>query len=297
MSAQAQIIDGVAIAATITAKLKMLIDNRALDVSAPCMAVVLVGQRADSEIYVKMKQNAAERIGIIFRLIRLPETVSQPELLTAVRGLNEDQTIDGILVQMPLPATPALNALEVVKTIAPHKDVDGFHPTNMGHLFYRSHSSNCSFRQSCTARAVLTLLDSIPAFDLKGKTVVIIGTGTVGRPLALMLMQREATVICCNKCTQNIQILARQGDVLIAACGSPNLIRGSWIKSGAVVIDVGINRVQDDSRAGRDRIVGDVAFEEARSVASYITPVPGGVGPMTVAMLMQAVVERAAAEN
>lgn len=285
----AKIIDGTEIAATITRKLKEQLDATPLK-RKPCLAVVLVGTRKDSEVYVRMKRNAATQIGIQFLLVQLddgPKTTDEV-LIAKVKQLNDDDTVDGIIVQQPLP--PHLNTTLVVDAVSPHKDVDGYHTMNMGRLFQPSVVSAAVFPQSGTARGILVLIDST-GIALRGKTVVLIGTGNVGKPLAMMLMQRDATVVCCNKYTANIEDLSQRGDIIVAAAGCANLVRGSWIKPGAIVIDVGINTIPDETRRSGYRIVGDVAYDEARKIASHITPVPGGVGPMTVAMLMSAVVE------
>lgn len=284
----ARLIDGVKIACNLTEQLAKVIAEKK-GVRKPCLAVLLVGNRPDSQVYVRMKQTAAEKIGIHFRLLSIDTTATQSELEELVLRLNADGIVDGIIVQMPLPAH--LDAFKVTQLVAPEKDVDGFHTSNLGHLFRSATKLGPVHpRASCTARGVVVLIESTGT-TLEGKTVVLIGTGNVGKPLSLMLMQRGASVICCNKFTHDIDTLARLGDVLVAAAGCPNLVRGSWIKPGAVVIDVGINSVPDASRKSGYRLVGDVNFEEARSVASHITPVPGGVGPMTVAMLLTAVVE------
>ena len=278
----AKIINGTVIADNIKSNLKSIISSSAC--RKPCLTVVLVGDRKDSEVYVKMKEQSAHQIGIEFRLVKLDSSVSQALVEQQIVALNDDMTVDGIIIQLPLPAT--MNASAITQTVLPEKDVDGFHPLNVGHLLL----NDTPLFTSCTARGVMVLIEKT-GFYFKGKKVVLIGTGMVGKPLSMMLLRRDATVMCCNKDTQNIEEIARQGDVIIAAAGCPLLVKKDWIKPGAIVIDVGINSIRDQSRKSGFRLVGDVDFDEVSKVASFITPVPGGVGPMTVAMLMTAVVE------
>lgn len=267
------VIDGKRIAAQIEEKLKQSCENQR---TPPCLTVILVGERKDSEVYVRMKEAAAKRIGIVFCLRKCDNSVTQTEMEALILQLNRDPTVHGIILQLPLP--PSLDESSLLQLISPIKDVDGFHPqnsvTNAQRLF-----------TSCTPRAVMYLLEHVQC-PLKGATVVLVGTGHVGMPLAVLLMEQRATVICCNADTKNIQELASRGDIVIAAAGCAQLVKRGWIKSGAVVIDVGIN----SGGEGR-KLVGDVDYDEVAPIASFITPVPGGVGPMTVAMLMSAVIE------
>ena len=240
----------------------------------PCLAVVLVGQNSASQLYVKHKTAACTQIGIETQQFDLPETVTQIELLSLIQTLNEDTQVDAILVQLPLP--PHLSVDAVIESIHPDKDVDGFHPYNLGRLAQKR-----PHLEPCTPKGIVTLLKST-GLDLVGKHAVVLGASNiVGRPAALALLLAGCTVTVCHSKTQHLPELSRQADILIAAVGRAEFVRGDWIKPGACVIDVGIHR----NSAGK--IVGDVNFEEAVTVAGFITPVPGGVGPMTVASLMQ----------
>lgn len=276
----ATLINGTKIADTILDNLKKNISSFS-SVATPCLVVILVGNRKDSSVYVKMKENAATRIGIIFRLCKLDINVTQSELESQIVAFNCDNSVHGIIVQLPLP--PHLNQNTILQCVLPSKDVDGFNPinsvTNPHRLF-----------TNCTPRGILKLLEHCNC-KLNGSTIVVIGTGNVGLPLSVLLMEQNATVICCNAYTNNIQTLTRQADIVIAAAGCPQLVKKDWIKQGAIIIDVGINSIKDPSRKTGYRLVGDVDFDEVSSIASYITPVPGGVGPMTVAMLMSSVVD------
>lgn len=250
----------------------------------PCLAVVLVGNNPASEIYVRNKKRSCERVGIRSLSYDLPADTTQDALMQLVRELNNNDEVDGILVQLPLPAH--LNADEVIETIDPRKDVDGFHPYNVGRLALKM-----PLLRPCTPRGVMIMLEHV-GIDLKGKHAVIIGASNiVGRPMALELLLARATVTVCHSATQNLQEEVSRADVIVAGVGKPNFVRGDWIKPGAVVIDVGINRLPDG------KVVGDVAFDEAVEVASHITPVPGGVGLMTVATLLQNTLDAANARS
>jgi methylenetetrahydrofolate dehydrogenase (NADP+)/methenyltetrahydrofolate cyclohydrolase len=225
-------------------------------------------------IYVNLKTKAATRLGLVHRQIVLPDTTSESELLGQVKALNEDETVDGILVQVPLPKQ--IDAKRVLDSIAPDKDVDGFHPHNVGLL-----SQGRPRFVSCTPKGVMHLLRLADA-RLEGAEAVVIGrSNIVGRPLVMLLEQAGATVTVCHSKTKDLPSHVRRADVLVAAVGSPEIVRGEWVKPGAVVIDVGVNRLDDG------RIKGDVEYEAAKERARAITPVPGGVGPMTIAMLME----------
>lgn len=246
----------------------------------PGLAVVLVGQNQASKVYVKNKRRACEEVGIKSFDFNLPETTSQKELEDLITKLNADRNVNGILVQLPLPS--GLDEMAILEKIDPAKDVDGFHPVNMGRLV-----SGLPSLRPCTPLGIITLIDSI-GYKLSGKNAVVVGRSKiVGKPVALLLLERHATVTICHSRTQNLADVVRSADVVVAAVGSPHFIKGDWIKDGAVVIDVGINRTGDGS------LVGDVEFEEASKRAFAITPVPGGVGPMTIAMLMKNTVEAA----
>ncbi len=240
----------------------------------PCLAVVLVGNDPASQVYVKNKKTACAKVGIVSVEHLLDVTCTQDELLNLVRQLNQDQLIDGILVQLPLP--PHLNSKIVIDTILPNKDVDGFHRYNMGSL-----ALNDAQICPCTPHGIMYMLDSLN-FNYHGKNVVVIGTSNiVGRPMALELLNRGATVTVCNSKTQNLDAVAATADVLVVAVGRPNMVKATWVKTNAIIIDVGINRLENG------KLCGDVDFEAVIGKAGFITPVPGGVGPMTIAMLIK----------
>ncbi len=273
-----RIIDGKAYAKELRNSLASEIkSNISLGKPRPGLAVVLVGDNPASRLYVNMKKRACKEVGIYSEEHRLPATVSQAELLDLIDNLNKDTNIHGILVQLPLPS--GLDELEVIYRIAPHKDVDGFHPQNIGKLCIGEDSF-----VPCTPAGIVYLLDQI-GYDLAGKKAVVVGrSNIVGKPMAQLLLQRNATVTLCHSRTKDLAVECSQADVLVAAVGKPEMIKASWVKPNAVVIDVGINRVGN-------RTVGDVAFEEVSSVAGWITPVPGGVGPMTIAMLLKSTLQ------
>ena len=273
-SAGAAIIDGKAIAAEVRAEIAL----RAAALEArgvkPGLAVVLVGRDPASQVYVRNKDRAATGAGFEVRTLTPDSQVSQQELHDVVRSLNDDPTVHGILVQLPLPEH--LDAGAVVRVIDPKKDVDGLHPENVAALVMGTEGL-----VPCTPAGCLELLDRARV-ELEGARVVVVGRSMlVGKPVALLALARHATVTVCHSRTRDLPAVCREADVLIAAVGRAELVRGDWIRPGAAVIDVGINRV------GPKRLVGDVAFEEVRAVAGAITPVPGGVGPMTIAMLLR----------
>ncbi|HKJ89461.1 MAG TPA: bifunctional methylenetetrahydrofolate dehydrogenase/methenyltetrahydrofolate cyclohydrolase FolD [Gammaproteobacteria bacterium] len=275
----AQIIDGKATSAKVRDRLSALVADRVRrGYRAPGLGVVLVGQDPASQVYVRNKRAACEKTGIKSFSYDLPDSVSQEELLSLVESLNADETVDGILVQLPLPAH--IDASAVIEAIDPAKDVDGFHPYNIGRLAQR----NPLFR-SCTPRGIITLLEEYE-IDPKGWEAVVVGASNhVGRPMALELLLEGATVTVCHRFTRDLEPFVRRAELLVVAVGKPGLIPGEWVKEGAVVIDVGMNRLPDN------RLVGDVEFEVAKERASRITPVPGGVGPMTVATLLENTVQ------
>ena len=239
---------------------------------APGLAVILVGEDPASQVYVGSKRRSCEEIGIFSKSYDLPETTSESELLSLIDELNHDNAIDGILGQLPLPKQ--IDSTKVIEAIAPHKDVDGFHPYNVGRLCQRIPTL-----RSCTPYGVMKLLEST-GVNLYGKHAVIVGASNiVGRPMALELLLGGCTVTVTHRFTQDLESHVRQADILVVAVGKPEFISGKWIKEGAIVIDVGINRING-------KLVGDVEYDVAIQKAAYITPVPGGVGPMTVAMLM-----------
>jgi methylenetetrahydrofolate dehydrogenase (NADP+)/methenyltetrahydrofolate cyclohydrolase len=279
----AKIIDGKAIAAEIQEELKERISTLINEGRRPGLAVILVGDNPASKVYVGMKEKTSAGLGFYSTAHRLGKETTQEELLELVSQLNADERIHGILVQLPLPEH--IDEKLVIESISPAKDVDGLHPLNMGKLVI---GLDC-FRP-CTPAGVQELLVR-SGVELKGKHVVIVGrSNIVGKPLAVMLMQKargaDATVTVAHSRTNNLPEIVRSADVLVAAIGRAEMIPGDWIKPGAVVIDVGTNRVDDPSSKRGYRLVGDVHFPSASQVASMITPVPGGVGPMTIVMLM-----------
>jgi methylenetetrahydrofolate dehydrogenase (NADP+) / methenyltetrahydrofolate cyclohydrolase / formyltetrahydrofolate synthetase len=277
------IINGRKLAHSITTFLKSEINRK--DIRAPCVAVVLVGDRNDSACYVRMKQKTAKSIGIDFKLLKCRSNVTHHQLEKVIKELNSDSNVDGIIVQLPLP--DHLDAGLITSLVRFEKDVDGFHPKNTARLITNNEPP---WYVACTARGVIRMIRHT-GVELSGALVALIGTGMVGKPLALLLVREKATVLCCNKDTRNIATLTKQADIVVAAAGCPKIVKGDWIKPGAIVIDVGINSIDDPSRKSGKRLVGDVDFDEVSKVAGFISPVPGGVGPMTVAMLMTAVVE------
>jgi methylenetetrahydrofolate dehydrogenase (NADP+)/methenyltetrahydrofolate cyclohydrolase len=277
----AAIIDGKAIAAAVRAQVADRVkDFHARTGLTPCLTVVLVGEDPASQVYVRNKGKASTDAGIQSRQIDLPATVSEKELLSLVASLNADPSVNGILVQLPLPGH--IDEAKVIEAIAPEKDVDGFHPMNAGRLFTGGVSI-----LPCTPYGIMEMLDR-EGVELKGKHAVVVGrSNIVGKPMAMLLLARHATVTVCHSRTADLPAVTRTADVLVAAVGRTEMIRGDWVKPGAVVIDVGMNR----NAAGK--LCGDVAFEEAKEVAGKITPVPGGVGPMTIAMLLRNTLEAA----
>ena len=240
----------------------------------PCLAVVLVGDDPASAVYVRNKKLACQKSGIESRSYELPSETTQNDLLKLVDELNGDPAVDGILVQLPLPAH--IDSQTVLERIEPHKDVDGFHPYNVGRLVVKM-----PLMRPCTPKGVMTLLEAY-GIDPKGKKAVVVGASNiVGRPQALELLLSRATVTICHSATQNLADEVAAADILVVGVGIPNFVKGEWVKPGAVVIDVGINRLDDGS------LCGDVEFDVAKERASMITPVPGGVGPMTIATLLE----------
>lgn len=240
----------------------------------PHLVVVLVGENPASVVYTRNKHATCEKVGMESTLLMLPESISESDLLVRIHDLNRDPSVHGILVQLPLPKH--INANKVMSTLDPLKDVDGFHPENVGLL----HLGHPRF-VPCTPKGIMTLLDTI-GYDCKGKNAVVIGrSNIVGRPMAELLIQRDATVTVCHSRTHDIASLTRSADIVVAAVGKVHLVKKSWIKKGSCVIDVGIHRMPDG------KLTGDVDFAEVSTVAGWLTPVPGGVGPMTIASLME----------
>lgn len=270
----ANIISGTAVAVKIKTNIAETIKQKLAEGKrAPGLAVVLVGSDPASQVYVGSKRKTCQELGILSKSYDLPKETDEKTLLALIEQLNQDETIDGILVQLPLP--PQIDSTKVIEAIRPDKDVDGFHPYNVGRLCQRIPTL-----RSCTPYGVMKLLEEIN-LDLYGKHAVIVGASNiVGRPMALELLLGGCTVTVTHRFTQDLASHIRQADILVVAVGKPEFIKGEWVKEGAVVIDVGINRLSD-------KLVGDVEYTVASERAAYITPVPGGVGPMTVAMLMQ----------
>lgn len=276
----AQVIDGKAIAAKVRGRIAGQVEELKQQGITPGLAVVLVGEDPASKVYVGMKKKMCIELGMHSADYELPADTSEANLLALIDQLNNDDKIHGILVQLPLPAH--IDTDKVLEAISPMKDADGFHPYNVGRLAIGKPTF-----QPCTPYGVMVMLDEI-GYDLKGKEVVVVGrSNIVGKPIALMCLAKHATVTICHSRTKDLADVVRRADVVIAAVGKAEMVKGDWIKPGAVVIDVGINRV------GEKKLVGDVEYVTAAERASAITPVPGGVGPMTIAMLLQNTLESA----
>jgi methylenetetrahydrofolate dehydrogenase (NADP+) / methenyltetrahydrofolate cyclohydrolase len=271
----AQILDGKATALELKNTIKKQVEQRIeKGLSRPGLAVVLVGSNPASQVYVNSKRKSCEEVGFLSKAYDLPPTVSQTELLDLVDKLNADSDIHGILVQLPLP--DHISADTVIERISPYKDVDGFHPYNVGRLALKM-----PLLRSCTPKGIMTLLAKTN-LPLAGLDAVVIGqSNIVGRPMALELLAERCTITVCHSKTKNLADKARNADVLVVAIGKAEYVSGDWIKEGAIVIDVGMNRLENG------KLVGDVNFAEAAQKAAWITPVPGGVGPMTVATLLE----------
>lgn len=287
----ARLIDGVAIGDTMRAELAGEIATLTNRGTTPGLAAVLVGDNPASQTYVRMKGKACDDAGLHHETIQFPKETDEAELLTLIRRLNSDAKIHGILVQLPLPSH--INSQRVLRSVDPRKDVDGFHPENVGKVAVGDPSG---FRPATPYGVQQLLLRS--GFETQGRHVVVVGRSViVGRPMASLLLQDgpggNATVTVCHSRTRDIGSVTRQADILIVAIGKPEFVGGTMVKPGAVVIDVGVNRIEDPTLKKGYRLVGDVNFEEARKVADAITPVPGGVGPMTITMLLYNTVQAA----
>jgi methylenetetrahydrofolate dehydrogenase (NADP+)/methenyltetrahydrofolate cyclohydrolase len=281
--AEAKLIDGKAFAASVRARVgKGVAELHASTGIKPGLATVLVGDDAASQVYVKSKALVAAELGMASFDHRLPASTTEHELLQLITRLNKDPAVHGILVQLPLPrhiVTP-----DILLAVDPDKDVDGFHPMNVGRLGSIASGAPLDFPVPCTPLGCSMLLADVLG-SLAGRHAVVVGRSTlVGRPVAQLLLRADCTVTIAHSRTRDLPALCRTADILVVAIGKPAFVRGDWIKPGAAVIDVGINRIPAGD--GKTRLVGDVAFDEARSVAGHLTPVPGGVGPMTVACLM-----------
>lgn len=279
----ATLIDGKAISATIREELKAEVAAiQAAHGKSPGLAVVLVGSRKDSETYVRSKKKGCEEVGIVSFGADLPDTATEEEILATVANFNADPNVHGILVQLPLPSH--VNEQRVLDAISLEKDVDGFHPTNIGRLAMRGREA---LYVPCTPQGCMELLER-SGIEIKGKRAVVIGrSNIVGLPAALLLQNRDATVTTVHSRTSNPERIIREADIVIAGIGQAEWVKGEWLKPGCAVVDVGINAVDDASMKRGYRLVGDVDFAAAEKVAGAITPVPGGVGPMTIAMLLR----------
>jgi methylenetetrahydrofolate dehydrogenase (NADP+)/methenyltetrahydrofolate cyclohydrolase len=271
----AQLIDGKAIAASLRQQIAQRVaERRQQGLRAPGLAVILVGSDPASQVYVSHKRKDCEEVGFVSQAYDLPATTGQDELMALIDRLNEDPSIDGILVQLPLPEH--LDASLLLERIRPDKDVDGFHPYNIGRLAQRM-----PLLRPCTPKGIMTLLEST-GVDLYGLHAVVVGASNiVGRPMAMELLLGGCTVTVTHRFTKDLPLHVGLADIVVVAAGKPGLVQGEWIKPGAIVIDVGINRQADG------KLIGDVVYETARSRAGWITPVPGGVGPMTRACLLE----------
>lgn len=271
----AQIIDGKAIAADLKQKIRAATQMRlATGKRAPGLAVVLIGSNPASQVYVSNKRKSCEEVGFKSVSYDLPADTSESALLALIDKLNQDDEIDGILVQLPLPEH--IKTDTVIEHIVPHKDVDGFHPYNIGRLAQR-----IPLLRPCTPKGVITMLKE-SGIELKGMDAVVVGASNiVGRPMGLELLLAGCTTTVCHRMTKDLEGHVRRADILVVAVGKPNFIPGDWVKEGAIIVDVGINRLDNG------KLTGDVEFEKAAEKAAWITPVPGGVGPMTVATLLE----------
>ncbi len=284
----AKIIDGKEIAAQVRKEVAEKVSELKKKGITPCLAVILVGENPASVSYVTGKQKALAEVGMADRSLHLPESTTEEELLKIIDELNNDKTVHGILVQLPLPKH--INEEKILLAISPEKDVDGFHPVNVGNLVIGKKSF-----LPCTPHGIIVLLQKMN-IETSGKHAVVIGrSNIVGKPVALLLARKETncTVTICHTGTKNMAEITRQTDIIIAAAGKPHTLTKDMIKPGAVVIDVGVNRIPDATKKSGFRLIGDCDFEDLKETASFITPVPGGVGPMTIAMLMQNTLEAA----
>jgi len=285
----AQLIDGKAIAQKVREEVAAEVARRAAaGKSKPTLATVLVGDRPDSVAYVTSKGKACQELGMGSVSQHVPEDISQADLEELIKKLNDSKDVNGILVQLPLPAH--LDEERILALINIEKDVDGFSPINIGRLAQKGREP---LFVPCTPYGCIYLLEQV-GVKIEGANAVVLGrSNIVGMPAALLLISRNATVTVCHSRTRDLPAVVRQADILIAAIGKVEMVRGDWIKPGAAIIDVGINSVPDASKKSGHRLVGDVKFDEAREVAGWITPVPGGVGPMTIAMLMRSTLRAA----
>ena len=288
----AVIIDGKQVAADVRADVAKKVAELKTKGINPCLAVILVGENPASVSYVTGKQKALAEVGMVDRSVHLPESTSEEDLLKLIDQLNHDNTVHGILVQLPLPKH--INEDKVIMAIDPSKDVDGFHPVSVGNLMI----GRPGFLP-CTPHGIIVLLQKA-GIETSGKHAVVIGrSNIVGKPVSILLARKDVncTVTMCHTGTKNMAEITRQADILVVASGHPHTLTGDMVKEGGVVIDVGVNRIPDSSKKSGFRLIGDCDFDDLKEKASFITPVPGGVGPMTIAMLMQNTLESAEAAN
>ena len=288
----AVIIDGKAIAQNVRKEVAEQVKELNAKGISPCLAVILVGNNPASVSYVTGKQKALAEAGMTDKSVHLPEDTSEEELVELIERLNKDNTVNGILVQLPLPKH--INEDRVITAITPEKDVDGFHPVNVGNLMIGRKAF-----LPCTPHGVIVLLEKMN-IETSGKHCVIIGrSNIVGKPLAILMSSKKvnSTVTICHTGTKDIESIVKQADIIVAAAGHPMTVTKQMVQPGAVVIDVGVNRIPDSTKKSGFRLTGDVDFEAVSEIASYITPVPGGVGPMTIAMLMVNTLEAAKNQN
>ena len=284
----AVIIDGKQVAADVRAEVAQKVSELKQKGIAPCLAVILVGENPASVSYVTGKQKALAEVGMVDRSVHLPETTTEAELLELIASLNADDSVHGILVQLPLPKH--INEEKVIMAISPEKDVDGFHPVSVGNLMI----GRPGFLP-CTPHGIIVLLKKA-GIETSGKHAVVIGrSNIVGKPVSILLARKDVncTVTMCHTGTKNMAEITRQADIIVVASGHPHTLTGDMVKDGAVVIDVGVNRIPDSTKKSGFRLIGDCDFDDLKEKTSFITPVPGGVGPMTIAMLMQNTLESA----
>jgi len=284
----AVIIDGKQVAADVRAEVAQKVGELKQKGIAPCLAVILVGENPASVSYVTGKQKALAEVGMVDRSVHLPESTSEEELLKLIDELNADDSVHGILVQLPLPKH--INEEKVIMAISPEKDVDGFHPVSVGNLMI----GRPGFLP-CTPHGIIVLLKKA-GIETSGKHAVVIGrSNIVGKPVSILLARKDVncTVTMCHTGTKNMAEITRQADIIVVASGHPHTLTADMVKDGAVVIDVGVNRIPDSSKKSGFRLIGDCDFDDLKEKTSFITPVPGGVGPMTIAMLMQNTLESA----
>ena len=284
----AVIIDGKQVAADVRAEVAEKVAELKKKGVAPCLAVILVGENPASVSYVTGKQKALAEVGMTDRSVHLPESTTEADLLKLIDELNKDESVHGILVQLPLPKH--INEEKVIMAISPEKDVDGFHPVSVGNLMI----GRPGFLP-CTPHGIIVLLKKA-GIETSGKHAVVIGrSNIVGKPVSILLARKDVncTVTMCHTGTKNMAEITRQADIIVVASGHPHTLTGDMVKEGAVVIDVGVNRIPDSSKKSGFRLIGDCDFDDLKEKTSFITPVPGGVGPMTIAMLMQNTLESA----